>query len=96
MAPSWRLLQLNREINFRVTIHGDFPADARIRTMGLWMVRFDGVLPVRDAGNPENAVLACHSEIRIINDANVGEHPRMHIALEAPITSGLRKLFLLT
>src|ERR1051326_1701284 len=83
MARSWRSLQLHCEVNFRVTIHGNSLPDARFRTVGLRMRCFDGVLPVRDTGNPERAILAGHCEVRVINDTNIGEHPRMHIALEA-------------
>ena len=49
---------------------------------GFAMQRHDLVFARRHVLDRERAILAGHGEVRMIHDGDVGEHPRMHVALE--------------
>ena len=70
-----------------VCLHFDFFFD-RARFA---VIHHEGVFAGRNARNRKVAVTICGRMIRMIEHAHVGEHPRMHIALETEEHLGVRE-----
>ena len=78
-----RLFGLERKVGRHVaTLDLDFLCRRRSHGSRFAMIRLEGVSAVRHVLDGVFAILITYREVRMIHYAHVGEHPRMHVALE--------------
>src|SRR5437870_12496102 len=77
------LFGLQRKVGRHVaTLDLDFLCRRRSHGSRFAMIRLEGVSAVRHVLDGVFAIFITYCEVRMIHYAHVGEHPRMHVALE--------------